>query len=123
MGSAELVSSIRLLATGYLPVERRLVQQLAHRVLEERVDEAAHMRLLTPREREVFHLLARGMSNMEIATSLTLANSTVKSHVQQILKRLGLSSRLEVVMLAHRSVRRPVPVTVLGQRVRERATA
>ena len=123
MSSAELVSSVRLLATGYLPVERRLVQQLAHRVLEERVEEAAHMRLLTPREREVFHLLARGMSNMEIATSLTLANSTVKTHVQRILKRLGLTSRLEVVMLAHRPVRRPVRATVLGQRVRERASA
>ncbi|GAA3416451.1 response regulator transcription factor [Streptosporangium vulgare] len=109
MSSADLVSSVRLLATGYLPVERRLAQQFAHRALEERADEAAHMRLLTPREREVFRLLARGMSNTEIAASLTLANSTVKTHVQGILKRLGLTSRLEVVMLAHRPVRRPVP--------------
>jgi DNA-binding NarL/FixJ family response regulator len=109
MSSSDLVSSVRLLATGYVPVERRLAQQLARHALEERADVAAVMRLLTPREREVFRLLARGMSNTEIAASLTVANSTVKTHVQGILKRLGLTSRLEVVMLAHRPLRRAMP--------------
>ncbi|MFI0982583.1 LuxR C-terminal-related transcriptional regulator [Streptomyces sp. NPDC021093] len=123
MSSADLVCSVRLLAAGYLPVERRLAQQLAHRALEERAGEAAHVRLLTPREREVFHLLARGRTNTEIAASLTLANSTVKTHVQGILKKLGLTSRLEVVMLAHRPVRRPAAPTVLRQRTRGRAAA
>lgn len=120
MSSADLVSSVRLLATGYVPVERALAQRLADRALAERADAAAHMRLLTPREREVFHLLARGMSNTQIAASLTLANSTVKTHVQQILKRLGLTSRLEVVILAHRPTRRTVQPTVPGQRIRVR---
>ncbi|WP_406498908.1 response regulator transcription factor [Streptomyces sp. NBC_00846] len=123
MSSADLVSSVRLLAAGYLPVERHLAQQLAHRALEERAGVAAHIRLLTPREREVFHLLARGKSNMEIATSLTLAKSTVKTHVQGILKKLGLASRLEVVMLAHRQVRPPVRSTMLRQRARARTAA
>lgn len=123
LSSADLVSSVRLLAAGYLPVERRLAQQLAHRALEERAGEAAHIRLLTPREREVFHLLARGRSNMEIAASLTLAHSTVKTHVRGILKKLGLTSRLDVVMLVHAPLRRPAPSTVFRQRARGRAAA
>lgn len=123
MSSADLVSSVRMLAIGYLPVERRLAQQLAHRALEERAGEAPHIRLLTPREREVFHLLARGKSNTEIAGFLTLANSTVKTHVQGILKKLGLTSRVEVVMLAHRQGRRPAPSAVVGQRVHGRNAA
>ncbi|WP_418959805.1 LuxR C-terminal-related transcriptional regulator [Streptomyces tritici] len=124
MTSTDLVSSVKLLATGYVPVERRLAQQLARRALEQRTDEAAHLRLLTPREREVFQLLARGMSNTEIATSLTLANSTVKTHVQQILKRLGLTSRLEVVILAHRpgrATRPPAAHARNGRRIPSRA--
>ncbi|MER8018228.1 LuxR C-terminal-related transcriptional regulator [Streptomyces griseoluteus] len=123
VGSADLVSSVRLLAAGYLPVERRLAQQLAHRALEERAGEAAHVRLLTPRERDVFHLLARGRSNMEIAASLTLAHSTVKTHVRGILKKLGLTSRLDVVILVHGPLRRPLPSTGLRHRARGRATA
>ncbi|MFF9428404.1 response regulator transcription factor [Streptomyces sp. NPDC014746] len=114
MSSADLVSSVRLLAAGYVPVERRLAQQLAHHALEGSANEAVVMRLLTPREREVFRLLARGMSNTEIAASLTVAKSTVKTHVQGILRRLGLTSRLEVVMLAHRPARRMVPSNMGG---------
>jgi len=118
ISSVDLVSTVRLLATGYVPVERRLAQQLAHRALEETANEAAVMRLLTPREGEVYRLLARGMSNADIAASLTVANSTVKTHVQGILKRLGLHNRLEVVMLAHRSVRRTMPSKMVGQPLR-----
>ncbi|MFJ6650503.1 LuxR C-terminal-related transcriptional regulator [Streptomyces sp. NPDC091290] len=122
MTSVDLVSSVRLLATGYVPVERHMAQELAYRALEERTDEAAVMRLLTPRERDVFRLLARGMSNTEIAASLTVANSTVKTHVQSILNRLGLQNRLQVVMFAHRSVRRTVQSKVHRGSVRGRAS-
>lgn len=123
MTSADLISSVRLVATGYVPVKRHLAQQLAHRALEDRPDHGALLRLLTPREREVFRLLARGMSNTEIAASLTVANSTVKTHVQSILNRLGLTSRLEVVMLAHRPVRRTTQSGVPRQRGRGRSNA
>lgn len=55
---------------------------------------------LTPREREIMSWLARGASNKEMARSLDLAESTVKIHVQNILKKLGLSSRVQAAVYA-----------------------
>lgn len=55
---------------------------------------------LTPREREILSFLARGDSNKEIARSLALAESTVKIHVQNILKKLNLSSRVQAAVFA-----------------------
>jgi DNA-binding CsgD family transcriptional regulator len=55
---------------------------------------------LSPREREVFDLVARGRSNAEVATSAFISEATVKSHVGSILKKLGLSSRSELIAFA-----------------------
>jgi DNA-binding NarL/FixJ family response regulator len=104
--ATDLVATIQLLAAGYLPVERGLAQRLASSASEQNAGADRVARLLTPREQEVFGLMVRGMSNTEIAKSLTVANSTVKTHVQDILRRLGLRNRLEAVMFAHRVARR-----------------
>ena len=62
---------------------------------------------LTSREREITALLGEGLSNKEIAARLRIAIHTVKSHVHNILEKLSLRSRLEVVALARAARGRP----------------
>jgi DNA-binding NarL/FixJ family response regulator len=56
---------------------------------------------LSPREREIFLLAARGLSNSEIATSAFVSETTVKTHISNILSKLGLQSRVQIVVFAY----------------------
>jgi DNA-binding NarL/FixJ family response regulator len=56
---------------------------------------------LTPREREIFDLLARGNSNAQIAAHLVLSRATVKTYVTRILTKLGLADRVQAVVLGY----------------------
>jgi len=102
----QLAGGIRAVAAGEAllapTVTRRLIEEFsragaARRVRPPELDE------LTPRELEVLRLLARGMSNAEIAAHFVLGETTVKTHVAHVLNKLGLRDRVQAVVLAYES--------------------
>jgi DNA-binding NarL/FixJ family response regulator len=102
----QLVTAIRVVAAGEAllapSITRRLIEQFA-RARAPRRETPPGFEDLTSREREVFELLARGLSNTEIAASLVVSESTVKTHVARALAKLGLRDRVQAVVLAYES--------------------
>jgi len=94
-----LVASIRRAAEGESVISPEMTGKLMRRVRGGTAD-APPADVLSPREREILQRLARGGSNKEIARDLDLAESTVKIHVQHILRKLGLSSRVQAAVWA-----------------------
>ena len=99
-----LVAGIETVAAG----EALLAPSLTRRLIEEHVrgpapvdGVPAPLQALTEREREVFRLIARGSSNEEIAACLVVAEATVKTHVNRVLAKLGVRTRVELVVLAY----------------------
>jgi DNA-binding NarL/FixJ family response regulator len=101
----QLLTAIRVVASGDAliapSITRRLIAEFAHR--PQPTDRPAQLEPLTSREREVLGLLARGMSNSEIAAALFLGEATVKTHVARVLSKLGLRDRVQAVVLAYES--------------------
>jgi len=98
---AELVRSIRSVADGHTP----LSPTIATRIVEEIAQGGgapAQLDDLTPRERDVLVLIARGRSNKVIALELGVAEKTVKTHVSHILAKLGLTDRTQAALYAVR---------------------
>jgi len=94
-----LIAAVRLVRRGDAllapSITRRLVERFAPR------SGGADLGALTPRELEVLGLVARGLSNAELAAALTLSEATVKTHVARILGKLGLRDRVQAVVLAY----------------------
>ncbi|KRB80537.1 LuxR family transcriptional regulator [Nocardioides sp. Root190] len=99
-----LVEAVRLVAEGAVllapAVSRQLVAARFADVPGAR-PEPASAATLSPREREVLLQLAKGRSNAEIATDLHIAAETVKSHVAEVLRKLGLRDRIQAVVYAY----------------------
>ncbi len=104
--AARLVEAVRTVARGeglIAPaVTRRLIAEFARSGAGTAADPAvlAALAALTPREREVLGCLGQGMSNAQIATHLTMAEATVKTHVSRLLGKLDLRSRVQAAVLA-----------------------
>jgi DNA-binding NarL/FixJ family response regulator len=100
---ADLVAAVRIVARGDAllapSVTRRLIGDFARRRKQELP--AGVVTDLTQREREVLGLIAKGLSNAEIAGELFLAEQTIKTHVGHILTKLGLRDRTQAVVFAY----------------------
>jgi DNA-binding NarL/FixJ family response regulator len=100
----QLVAGIRVVAEG----DSLLSPTVTRRLIESFVREhprtskpPAQLEELTARELEIFELVARGLSNAEIADELVVSGTTVKTHVARVLSKLGLRDRVQVVVLAY----------------------
>jgi DNA-binding NarL/FixJ family response regulator len=101
----ELVAAVRVVASGEAllapSVTRRLIEEFASR--PKAPTPTPELEELTEREREVLVLMARGLSNAEIAGHLFIAETTVKTHVGRVLQKLQLRDRAQAVVLAYES--------------------
>jgi DNA-binding NarL/FixJ family response regulator len=95
----EIVDAVRRVCRGQVAMSADVVTHLVSGVREKRQTGAS---LLTTRESEVWAELAKGLSNKEIARVLFLSEHTVKFHVHNLLRKLGLKSRAEAIYAAHR---------------------
>ena len=101
--STRLIAAVRAAATGDSLIEPSITQRLVERFIEP-VPAAGlppKLAVLTGRELEVLRLIARGLSNAEIAAELVVAETTVKTHVARILAKLSLRDRVQAVVVAY----------------------
>lgn len=102
-GADELLHAVRVVAAGEAllspSITRRLIADYARRPPAS--EQPAALAELTPRELEVVRLLARGLSNGEIARELVLGEATIKTHVARVFQKLGLHDRAQAVVLAY----------------------
>jgi len=99
-----LVAAVRMVRSGDALLAPAITRRLVERFAGRRAETAKIHRdlsTLTPRELEVLRLLARGLSNAELAADLHLSEATVKTHVARILAKLGLRDRVQAVVVAY----------------------
>jgi DNA-binding NarL/FixJ family response regulator len=100
----ELIAAVQTVAAGDSLLSPSVTRRVIGRMAQQPAPELANqVRLeeLTPREREVFRLVARGLSNREIAAELVVEESTIRTHVKRILMKLALRDRVQIVIFAY----------------------
>ncbi|MGH2764152.1 MAG: response regulator [Thermoleophilaceae bacterium] len=107
----ELIAAIHTVAAGESLLSPSVTSRVIERMAQQPAPDAARdarIAELTAREREVLELVARGLSNGEIATALVIEDSTVKTHIKRILAKLDVRDRVQAVIFAYESgVARP----------------
>ena len=102
-----LLDAVRVSAAGDAllapSITRRLIERFARAARHQTDGVPSALADLTPRELEVLKLVARGLSNPEIAAELVLGENTIKTHVAHVLRKLGLRDRVQAVVLAYES--------------------
>ena len=100
----ELIAAVHSIAAGDSllspSVTRRVIDRMARQPAPE-PEKSRRLETLTPREREVLDLIARGLSNREIATALVVEESTARTHVKRVLMKLGVRDRVQAVIYAY----------------------
>jgi DNA-binding NarL/FixJ family response regulator len=100
----ELIAAVHTIAAGDAllspSITRRVIDRMAQQPTPELTDQAK-LEQLTPREREVLDLIARGLSNREIAATLVVEESTIRTHVKRVLMKLHLRDRIQAVIFAY----------------------
>ena len=103
MRPTDLVDAIRLIAGGNALLGPTVTERLLERFADGggKSEAVAAVAALTAREREILRLLAGGLSNAELAELLVLGETTVKTHVSSILRKLGVRDRVQAVIVAY----------------------
>jgi len=100
----DLIAAVHTIAAGDSllspSVTRRVIDRMAQQPTPDLADQT-RLDELTPREREVLELIARGLSNREIAAALVVEESTIRTHVKRILMKLDLRDRIQAVIFAY----------------------
>lgn len=96
----DLIRSIKKAAAGEAVVSGNLTGKIMEEFRNLVIQKEEHKEVLTPREKEVLFLLAEGKSNKDIAVELNLSESTVKIHIQHVLKKLNLKGRVQAAVYA-----------------------
>ncbi|MFC4003483.1 response regulator [Prauserella oleivorans] len=106
VSGTSLVSAVRTVAGGGSLLDPHLTEQMLARLRADREPDPRYA-ALSPQERRVLDLVARGLTNRQIAEELTLAEKTVKNYVSSLLHKLGFERRTEAAVFAARRRRTP----------------
>jgi DNA-binding NarL/FixJ family response regulator len=97
----QLAAGVRMVAAGDALLAPSITRRLIEEFAVSRPQAPEQVKELTPREMEIFLLVAKGMSNAEIAAKLVIGETTVKTHVTRLLMKLGVRDRIQAVVLAY----------------------